>query len=203
MAYATLAALKADLGISDTNDDTALQLVLDAATRYIDLHTGRSFAAEVGAIKYFYATSPNELILSPDATSITEVKVDSNGTLTYPTTLVANTNYYTHPLQSTPDAGIISALRILPTSSTGFAPGYRVKVTGNWGYTVGGEAPANIVLACLRQAARYWKRRDSPLGVLQSVDLGQFTRLGAEDPDVIGLIQPYKAAGQAPSWLLV
>lgn len=202
-SYATLVALKADLGIGDDSDDSALQLALDAATRFIDQYTGRSFVAEPGATRTFIAANPDELILAPDATAITEVAVDTRGDLSYATTLVADTDYYAWPFRSVPDAGIISSLRILPTSSRGFVPGYRVRVVGDWGYTVGGEPPPSIELACLRQAARWFKRREAVFGVLQTVDLGQFTRLTREDPDVAALLAPYTVARQSPHWLVV
>lgn len=208
-SYVDTAALKAWLNAGNDSevefsaeDETILQRVLDAATAFIDQYTGRSFAAESGATKFFYATSPTDLSLTPDATAITEVKVDSNGDLTFPTTLDA-AQYITLPLQSEPDAGVYSRLRIAGNSSRGFAPGYQVKVTGDWGYTVAGAAPHAIQQACLIQAARLWNRRGTPFGILQSTDLGTYARLSAADPDVIALLGPYKATTKSPSWILV
>ena len=41
MSYATLAQLKASIGITDSVDDTALQSVLDATDALIDLYCDR------------------------------------------------------------------------------------------------------------------------------------------------------------------
>lgn len=208
-AYADLLLLKSWLNAGNgsevpfsSDDDALLQQALDTASAFIDQFTGRSFRAEVGAIKFFYATTADCLELTPDATAITEIKVDSNGDLTFPTTL-SSAQYIKLPLQSMPDAGIYSRLRIASNSSRGFAPGYQVQITGDWGYTVGGVAPMAIRQACLIQASRLWNRRGAPFGIVQSTDLGTFARLSAADPDVLALITPYKATSKSGQWVVV
>lgn len=209
LAYADLLLLKAWLSAGNGSevtfsgdDDALLQQALDTASAFIDQFTGRSFRAELGATKFFYATSADELTLTPDATAITEIKVDSNGDLTFPTTLTT-AQYIKLPLQSLPDAGIYSRLRIASTSSRGFAPGYQVQIAGDWGYTVGGNPPAAIQQACLIQAARLWNRRGTPFGILQSTDMTTYARLSAADPDVQALLGPYKATTKSPGWVIV
>lgn len=200
-SYVSLTDMKLLLGIGDTNDDTPLQLALDAATAWIDQFTGRSFVAEAGATKYFYPTNPNLLTLSPDIRTITSVAVDSRGDGTYATSLTNGTHYQPMPFQGIPDSGIYSSLQILGNSSQSFGTAQRVKVVGDWGYVVGGQAPAPVRLACQMQATRWFMRKDAPFGILQSVDLGQFTRLGKLDPDVEALITPYKAGSRC--WVMV
>jgi hypothetical protein len=73
---------------------------------------------------------------------VTSVTVDDDGDLTYGLTLAANTDYWLEPLQGFPDPGIYNRIVIAPRSSQAFSPGYRVKVIGDWGYVVGGLAPA-------------------------------------------------------------
>lgn len=54
------------------------------------------------------------------------------------------------------------------------------------------EVPSGIRLACLLQAARWYKRRDAAFGVLGSPDMGNQIRLLARlDPDVAVLIGTY------------
>jgi len=201
-SYATLAWLKTALQIADESDDSPLQLALDAATALIDQWTGRSFRDEAGATKYFWATSPNILELRPDIRTITSVAVDTNGDLTFATTLAA-TDYLLAPLMPLPDTGIYTRLRIAPLSSRSFPQDRQVRVVGDWGYTVDGDAPAPIRQACLIQAERLFKRaREAPFGILQTTDLGQFTRISQADPDVMALIDPYKGA-VAGEWVAV
>jgi hypothetical protein len=200
-SYASLAWLKSVMQITDDSDDSPLQLALDAATSLIDQWTGRSFAGETGATKYFYATSPTILDLVPDIRTVTSVAVDTNGDLTFPTALLA-TDYLLSPLMPRPDPGIYHQLRIAPNSSRAFPQDRQVRVVGDWGYTVGGEAPAPIRQACLIQAERLFKRaREAPFGILQTTDLGQFTRISTADPDVMALIEPYQGAAQ--EWIAV
>lgn len=202
MSYADLALLKFHLSSSSegvanfTDEDTILlQRCLDAATGLIDQFTGRTFRAESAATKYFTATDYEILTLTPDLRSLTSVAIDDDGDLSFGTVL-ATTDYWLLPLQSYPDSGIYSQIKLAPRSSQAFAPGYQVKVVGDWGYVVNGEPPAAIVEACLLQAARLYNRRGAPFGILQTTDLGQFTRISKVDPDVDSLLRPYRAAGR-------
>ncbi len=74
---------------------------------------------------------------------------------------------------------------------------------GDWGYVVGGAAPDGVQTACMMQAARWWARKGAPLGMLQNTDLGTFARLAKGDPDVMAILDQYKAASQSPTWLIV
>jgi len=202
-SYADLDLLRAHLSASSdgaanfTADDTVLlQKCLDAATGMIDFFTGRKFVAESAATKYFQASCYESLDLTPDIRTVTSVTVDKLGDLTYTLTLAANTDYWLEPLQGFPDSGIYNRIVIAPRSSQAFYPGYRVKVIGDWGYVVGGLAPAMVVQACLLQAARLYNRRGAPFGILQTVDLGQFTRISTVDPDVMALLKPYRAVAR-------
>lgn len=58
MSYATLDALKTYLGIAlaETGDDALLTTLLDAATSWIEQHTGRVFAADANTIRRLDAT---------------------------------------------------------------------------------------------------------------------------------------------------
>jgi hypothetical protein len=200
MSYADLTLLKFHLsssadGVANfTAEDTVLlQRCLDAATLQIEQYTGRVFRAETAATKYFVASCYDSLTLTPDIRTVTSVTVDDDGDLTYGLTLTASTDYWLHPVQSWPDSGIYSQITIAPRSSKAFYPGYRVKVIGDWGYVVNGEAPSTIIEACLLQAARLWSRRGSPLGMVGGVDLTTFARITKEDSDVMALLKPYRA----------
>lgn len=200
MSYADLPLLKAAMQIADEGDDSLLQMALDAASALIAGWTGRSFAAETGATKYFYPTSAGVVDLAPDIRTVTSVAVDTVGDLTFATTL-ASTDYQLWPLNPRPDAGIYSALRVAPLAAHYWTAGRQVRVVGDWGYVVGGVAPMQVQQACLIQAERLFKRaREAPFGILQSTDLGQFTRISAMDPDVLALVAPYKGG---TAWVAV
>jgi hypothetical protein len=192
-AYVDLLLLKTALGIGDDDDNALLQLAIDAASALINEWTGRSFTAETAATKYFYPDSPNVLTLTPDIRTLTSVAVDSRGDLTFATSLAA-TDYLLQPVQPFPDAGVYSQLVIAPNSSKAFYQGFQVKVIGDWGYTLGGVAPVAVQQACLLQASRIFKRREAPFGILQTTDLGQYTRISKADPDVEALLAPYRSA---------
>lgn len=199
-SYADLALLKSHLSASSdgtatfsAGDDTLLQLALDAATSLIDQFTGRKFVAETGATKYFTADDPTILTLTPDIRTVTSIAIDNKGDLSFSLPLVT-TDYWKLPLQSYPDSGIYAQIRLAPRSSQAFIVGYQVKIVGDWGYVVGGQAPAPVREACLLQASRLYARRGAPFGILQSADLGQFTRISKVDPDVQAALAPYRAA---------
>lgn len=189
--YTDLLVLKATIGATNDSDDAALQLAIDAASRMIDQYTGRSFTAETAATKYLYPRSYTDLDLVPDIRTVTSVAVDTVGDLSYSTTF-ASTDYIKLPLMPFPDSGIYNRLQIAPTSSQLFYPGLQVKIVGDWGYTISGYAPAVVEQACLLQASRLFKRRESPFGILQSTDLGTYTRISKADPDVMALLQVYR-----------
>ena len=64
-----------------------------------------------------------------------------------------------------------------------------MKITGTWGWS---EVPAPVTQACIIQAARIYKRNDSPTGVMGFGDMG-IIRVGTQlDPDVKQLLEPYR-----------
>jgi hypothetical protein len=64
-----------------------------------------------------------------------------------------------------------------------------VKVTGSWGWSA---VPTSIKQATIIQAARIFKRNDSPLGVAGFGDFGVMRVSGSIDADVRQLIEPYR-----------
>jgi hypothetical protein len=203
-SYADLLLFKSYIGAGDNDDaeNALMQHSLDAATDFINTYTGRTFYADDAATKRFHPTSPNYLDLIPDIRTVTSVAVDAAGDFTFSETLAA-TDYYLVPLVPLPDAGIYQRLMIAPNSSMSFAWGQstQVQVVGDWGYVVDGAPPAAIIQACLIQASRLFSRKGAPFGVLENTDIGQFTRIGAMDPDVKALLNPYKS--RASAWVAV
>lgn len=201
---ATLAALKVWItsnGDLDTADDLGLQLALDASERMIERYCGRSFGVETAATKLYYPATTDKLDVI-DLISATSIAIDNHGDRTFTTTLAA-TDYELLPYV---DAMGLPSVRyqlvhIWPTSSRSFTPGRLVRIVGNFGYVDAGNLPPpDVEQAQLIQAARLWKRRETPLGILSNTDLGTFERLSKADPDVQALLLPYSRATQ---WVLV
>lgn len=184
MAYLTLAEFKSIHGISDTTDDTAITRALDAASAWIDLYCGRSFAQET-AVRVFTAISP-DLLVTPDMTFVTTVFIDQDGDGVTETEMINGTHYRTWPI----GADIQRGLQILPHSSLCF-PTHEggVSVEADWGWPA---TPEPIKQACDILAHRWFQRKDSPYGIAGVNQFGQATMIRSEDPDVIALISPYK-----------
>lgn len=201
MSYATAAEFKAWIGVDDVEDDTSIQSALDAATRAIDRATSRHFTRETGVTKTYQATCANELAVT-DLISATSITVDINGNHTFTRSLTTD-DYDLYPYVD--ETGLLStrysSIKIRPTSTQGFAPGYLVQVTGNFGYVdTGNVTPADIKQACLILASRLWKRRETPFGVLSLPDIGTGVQLRRTDPDVANLLEPYTLSN---SWVAV
>ena len=101
----------------------------------------------------------------------TAVVKTGTGNGSYPTTLTVTTNYIFEPLNADADGEPVTRIRrsdgqLWPTSLYG-AP--QVQITARWGWPV---VPAPVRQATLQAASELWTRRNTPLGVLQSVEFG-------------------------------
>lgn len=184
--YATLAEIKARLSIptATTTDDAILEAVVEAASRSIDAATGRVFYATT-ATKYYTADDGN-LLFVDDLITVTTLKTDADGDRTYEDTW-ATTDYDLEPYNTSPKVQI----RLAPNGARYF-PSTRkgVEIAGSWGYNATGSYPDMINEATLIQAARLFKRKDSPFGIIGTPETG-VARLPKLDMDVRQLIQPF------------
>lgn len=196
MAYATLAELKTQLGItaSDTSRDSQLTDVLDAATAAIDDQCHRTFTAAAGSAtaRVFnphhdgrvILTGEGEELVVPDIGSTTGLVVET-GNATDGWTAVTAASIEAVPIDALtggrPYTGLLYLLGCWPTTA-----GQRVRVTADWGWPA---TPDVVHQAALILAGRLWKRKDSPEGVLGSAEWGVI-RLSRVDPDVATLLAP-------------
>lgn len=197
--YATLAQVKSSLRITDTIDDAAIELAIEAASRQIDSYCSRVFYDMGTASRFFAATDPYFCPID-DCQAVTQVAtaVTSNGNYdtiwTGPTAGQNNGDYQVEPLNAAyptdgivaPITGIRALWRYLFPTIGGNA---LVKVTGSWGWP---SVPTAIRQATVIQAARIFKRNDSPLGVAGFGDMGVMRVSNQLDPDVRQLVEPYK-----------
>jgi hypothetical protein len=195
--YATLAQVKASLRITDTVDDALIELAIEAASRDIDATCGRVFY-DMGTQSRFFSAGDPYYVAIDDFQSITKVATAQTSNGNYdtvwanPTTgqnngdwqaETLNAQYPTDGIQS-PITGIRALWRYLFPTLEGKA---LVKITGTWGWAT---VPTAITQACVIQAARLFKRNDSPMAVMGMGDMG-IIRVGRIDPDLERLIGHY------------
>jgi hypothetical protein len=196
--YATLAEVKASLRITDTVDDTLLELAIESASRSIDEFAGRVFYSQGSAVRFFAAES-SDFVAIDDLISITELATSSGSNNTFDLVWTgynsgSPVDYQLEPLNnSSATDGVVQPVTGIRSRITYAFPTLGdialVRVTGTWGWSA---VPTAIKQATVIQAARYFKRNDSPLGVLSAPDLG-YIRVGSRlDPDVEMMISGYR-----------
>lgn len=195
MSYADLVRLKEMIGVEDADADDQLQRALDTASQVIDQYCGRSFELSATAGKKYFYPDLEQIVRVVDLQIVTTIKLDTHGDRTFPTTLSAS-DYELRPLDGPP----YSEVRMWPMSNYAFTPGYQVEIDATWGYAEG--VPQAVEQACLILANRYYKRGEAPFGILQNTDLGQYTRISEQDPDVKALLAPF-VLGTEQNWVMV
>ncbi len=189
--YATLAELKAAVQIDDTDTrkDDALNAVLASASRTIDNFCGRYFG-RVGTT------------LAPE----TKVFDTDGGTVVIGDLVeLVDIDQETAEDTWTPYTG---SIRLLPLNAAEATPARpytmirtrsgvpfptTIRIAGVWGWPA---VPDEINQATLLQAARLFKSKDVPLGVVGGdSELGLIRLSAGLHPDAQVLVQSYQAAG--------
>ena len=184
--YTTLVNQKLSLGIDDNVDNTWLEICITAASRAIDNFTERVFY-QTSATRVFVPYD-NFLVEIDDLATLTTLKTSTN------VDGVFDVTWGTNDRQLEPLNGIAGGM---PSPTT------HIRAVGDYWYpTAGQEAtvqvvgtfgwpavPSAIEQACILQAARYFKRADSPMGVA-GFEMG-VVRLARIDPDIATLLEPY------------
>jgi hypothetical protein len=169
--YATLSEVKAELRLTTTVDDPRLERAIEASSRAIDNTTSRQFFTTTGAVIY---RSWGATVWFDDAqapfTLVRESRDQTNWTTVPSTSYVSNPRAPFRRLRRTTGDDWLEFVEITPTA---------------WGTAT---IPTEIHQACIIQAIRFFKRSDSPGGVLTG-DFGA-ARLARIDPDVLALIRP-------------
>ena len=189
--YATLVEVKAALRITDSVDDSLLDMAVESASRLIDGYAGRQFYSSGTATRYFVAYDDFNV----------EVDDLANGTVTITTAQdadgVFDTTWTTGDYQLEPLNGVLDGIA-WPYNSIRAVGDYLwpitggealIKIQGTYGWPA---VPIAIKQACIIQASRIFKRLDSPLGVAGFGDLGAIRVSSQLDPDVAQLVMPYR-----------
>ena len=203
--YCSLADVKAAARITDTIDDSLLELSIESASREIDSYTERVFYQTGSAgtpVARVYVPQDLYVVETDDIISVTTLKTDSNGDGTFDTTFDVS-DFQLEPLNGLA-GGIDTPFTRIRAVGTYLWPVYEprnvdanqasVQVTGVFGFAT---VPTAVRQACILSALRQYKRYESPTGVLGFSDLGA-VRVGTKlDPDVERMIQPYRKVRMA------
>ncbi len=190
--YVDLGTLKLALGVTDTSRDALLTSAIAAASRAIDGKTGRRFYLDSVASARVYnpcervACGPSgDLLLIDDIGALSGLVVETGSGSSW----TAVTGYETSPDNAlTQGKPITGLLLTVGTWGTGLT---RVRVTAKWGWPA---VPDEVAQAAQLQAARLYRRKDSPEGVAGSAEWG-LVRVPHLDPDVRAMIDPYVLPG--------
>lgn len=185
--YAASADLRSYLRIGDNIDDPELDLAVESASRAIDHYTNRQFGAVAAAEERTYEVEWSRIHGKYKA-DIDDLSTTAGLTVTVSGSAV--TTYTLLPRNATekgrPHTRIL--LRAATTSTDGGPK--TVLMDGVWGWSA---VPDAVKTACLVQAARFFKRRDSVFGVAGSPEFGSELRLLAKvDPDVEAMLRDYR-----------
>lgn len=219
--YASLGDLHSYLNVdnTDTTNDTAMQMALDSAASAIDRATNRTFVAQdtVATTRYYtpvrqhgqeaflmpsmqwsywypfsgdwswFWTSPEQKVFVDDIfltnQVITDITVKDHDT----GNAIALDRLW--PLNAIAKGKPATALLFLSSTVLPRGEG-SIEVTAKFGWP---SVPTTIKNATLLQAARYLKRKDSPLGgIAGSMATGDVIRAAAVDPDIEKMIGDYR-----------
>jgi hypothetical protein len=191
--YCSLAQIKAALRITDSVDDTLLEMAVESASRLIDGHTGRVFY-NAGTATRYYVAQDDFVVQIDDIHAATNLLISTaeNADGVFNTTF-ASTDYQLEPVNRVLDG--------LPWVYT------RIRAVGDYFWPIsGGEAlvkvtsahfgwdavPTPVTQAWVIQGSRIFKRLDSPLGVPGVGELGVMRVSRDLDPDVAALVAQYR-----------
>lgn len=186
--YASLEDVKRSLRITDSVDDTLLELCIESASRAIDNMCERVFFQ--GTATRIFAPDDSYTVRIDDLYQLTTLRTSDDADQVYDITWNA-TDYQLQPLNGRlngipwPYTSILAVGDYLfPTVGSEAT----VQITGVWGWSA---VPTAVRQATVLQAARYYKRSDSPMGVAGFDAMG-VVRLARIDPDIATLLEPYQ-----------
>jgi hypothetical protein len=189
--YCTLAQVKGALRITDQIDDALLNTSIEAASRFIDGYTDRSFGSAVAGTAIYIPTGRMDDLAVDDLTSITSIAIDEELDETFSTTL-RPIDFQPLPVNSRSGGIPFPFSRIRPQEDGYWPTAYgraTVKVVGMFGWPA---TPVAVREAAILQASRLYTRLSSPVGVVSFGDMGAIRVSRFVDPDVDMLLNPYK-----------
>jgi len=190
-AYATLAQVKAALRITDSVDDTLLEMARVSASDLIDGYTGRTFTTS-GTVTRVFAPADDYVLQTDDIAGTAVTITSSTGADGVFDVTWKTTDYQLEPLNGVSNGQAVPFTRIraiqdyLWPTAGGEAT---VRVTANYGFA---SIPTVITQATVLQSSRIFTRLQSPLGIAGFGEMGVVRVTRALDPDVAALVEPYR-----------
>jgi hypothetical protein len=190
--YATLTQVKAAARITDTVDDSLLEMAIETASRMIDGICERRFFTAGTESRYYVPASGLVCDIDDLAGTAITVVVSTAADGVFDLTWAA-TDYQLEPLNNQSTGLTFAPTRLRAVGDYVFPWDYlgtrTVKVTGVFGF--GTAVPMAVQQATIIAALRTYKRLDSPLGVAGFGDMGAI-RVTRVDPDVQAMLAPYR-----------
>lgn len=190
--YATLTQVKAAARITDTVDDSLLEMAIESASRMIDGVCERRFFTAGTEVRYYVPASGLVCDIDDLAGTAITVEVSTAADGVFDLTWAA-TDYQLEPLNNQSTGLTFAPTRLRAVGDYVFPWDYvgtrTVKVTGVFGF--GTAVPMAVQQATIIAALRTYKRLDSPLGVMGFGDMGA-VRVTRVDPDVQAMLAPYR-----------
>jgi hypothetical protein len=196
--YASLAALKAELTIQDSDDDIRLEAAINAASRQIDGWCGRRFWQDGSVVAREFYPDDYRTVCPGDISTKTGlvVKVDTGDDGLFATTLTIDTHFLVRPLNAADEVPVWPYTEIVLTddTSTWFVQSGsgrpNVQVTAKFGWPA---VPDDVTQACLIQAKNLYKATSGTYSGFQlSVDAGAVMRTPGMDGVAGMLLERYR-----------
>jgi hypothetical protein len=196
--YASAAALKAELHITDSDSDVAVDAAINAASRQIDGWCGRRFWQDGSVVAREFYADDYRTVCPGDISTATGliVKVDTGDDGTFATTLTVNTHFLLRPLNAADEVPVWPYTEILLTDDTSAwfvqsASGRpNVQITAKYGWPA---VPDDVTQACLIQAKNLFKATSGTFSGFQlSVDAGAVMRTPGMDGVAAMLLERYR-----------
>jgi hypothetical protein len=154
-SYATLAEYKSWIAVrglagsvgTDTNDDAAIEILIEGASRYLDRETGSRFYADTSDQTRYYTAQDDECVYIDNLSAApTSLSCDFSGLRSY--TALASTDYDLLPDNALLDGYPYNKIELVVSVATRLFPMQRrgIQVIGKFGYP---SVPLDIKEACL------------------------------------------------------
>lgn len=198
MAIIDSSALRAHLGLEDSDDDSTMGTAVAAACSAVAIHCGRQFDADTTATAKLYRPEHQGKLATDDFWTTTGlvVKTDDDDDGTFETTWTLDTDFILEPTNGERYGESLPYHEIVGLDARSFPTWNRrpsVQVTAKWGWA---SVPSPVTQAALLIAARVWQRRKSPEGVLGGFQDFSAVRVSSrQDPDAMMLLAPYRHPG--------
>lgn len=190
--YTDLGTVKGALGKASSDDrDELISDSIAAACRQIDQRCGRRFYADTEASARTFPAGGRYVSLY-DAQALRVDDISTSDDVAVETKFGFTGSYTTVATwELGPDNADVTAWPWTRVVAAGgwLSDAVTVRVTATWGWPA---VPDAIVQAATLLAARLYRRKDSPQGVLGSAEWGT-VRVSRFDPDVEALVGPYIA----------